>query len=215
MSWWNDLWLNEGAASYFEYKGVNHLSPEWFMMDQFVLDKTQQGLALDALSTSHPISVSVKDPNEIEAIFDAISYAKGASILNMLQVFLGDDIFRKGLNEYLKTHAYRNADTNNLWTVFTKHTNNSYDVKAIMDTWTQQTGFPLVTISKNGTIITAKQKRFLLTTHDNTTDNKITKISTNSRWYIPLNYYTDKEPDKINTVWMNMTEGKDFINFLT
>ncbi|XP_044018769.1 endoplasmic reticulum aminopeptidase 2-like isoform X2 [Aphidius gifuensis] len=207
MSWWNDLWLNEGAASYFEYKGVNHLSPEWFMMDQFVLDKTQQGLALDALSTSHPISVSVKDPNEIEAIFDAISYAKGASILNMLQVFLGEDIFRKGLNEYLKTHAYRNADTNNLWTVFTKHTNNSYDVKAIMDTWTQQTGFPLVTISKNGTIITAKQKRFLLTTHDNTTDNKNTKISTNYRWYIPLNYYTDKEPDKISTVWMNMTEA--------
>lgn len=99
------------------------------MMDQFVLDKTQAGLGLDALATSHPISVPVKDPAEIEAIFDSISYAKGASLFNMLEGFLGEDIFRSGLNEYLNVHAFGNADSNDLWAVFTKHTNNSFDVK--------------------------------------------------------------------------------------
>lgn len=129
MKWWNDLWLNEGAASFFEYKGVNHISPEWSMMDKFILEKTQSALDLDALASSHPISVQVKDPNEIEAIFDNISYNKGASILNMLEGFLCEDVLKSGLNDYLNSHAYGNADTNDLWAAFTKHANNTFDVK--------------------------------------------------------------------------------------
>lgn len=76
MKWWNDLWLNEGFASFLEYLGVASLFPEWKMMEQFILDKTQPALALDALVSSHPISVTVHDPSEIEAIFDTISYSK-------------------------------------------------------------------------------------------------------------------------------------------
>lgn len=76
MRWWNDLWLNEGLATYFEYIGVDNLKPEWKMLEQFILDKTQPALALDALASSHPISVTVKDPAEIKATFDAISYNK-------------------------------------------------------------------------------------------------------------------------------------------
>lgn len=207
MKWWNDLWLNEGAASFFEYKGVNHVSPHWNMMDQFVLDKTQSGLSLDGLATSHPISVPVKDPSEIEAIFDTISYNKGASILNMLEGFLGEDIFRRGLNEYLNVHAYGSADTNDLWSVFTKHANRTFDVKAIMDTWTQQTGFPLVTIKREGKVVTASQKRFMLTPADNETEVPPPK-GFNYKWYVPLSYYVDKEPEMVYNVWMNMSDGK-------
>ncbi|CAL7945633.1 unnamed protein product [Xylocopa violacea] len=206
MKWWNDLWLNEGAASFFEYKGVNHISPEWSMMDQFILDKTQPALDLDALASSHPISVPVKDPNEIEAIFDDISYSKGASILNMLEGFLCEDVLKSGLNDYLNSHAYGNADTNDLWAVFTKHANNTFDVKAIMDTWTQQMGFPLITITRNGNTITATQKRFLISPKENDTELLQPKSPFDYKWYVPLSYYTDKEPRKLHNVWMNLTD---------
>ncbi|XP_008211798.2 endoplasmic reticulum aminopeptidase 2 isoform X2 [Nasonia vitripennis] len=206
MKWWNDLWLNEGAASYFEYKGVNFISPEWSMMDQFILDKIQPALDLDALASSHPISVPVKDPSEIEAIFDTISYNKGASILYMLEGFLCEDVLKAGLNDYLGMHAYGNADTNDLWSVFTKHVNRTFDVKAIMDTWTKQTGFPLITISREGNIITASQKRFLVSPHENDTELHIPKSPFNYRWYVPLSYYTSKEPKDVQNVWMNMSD---------
>ncbi|XP_006571773.2 endoplasmic reticulum aminopeptidase 1 isoform X1 [Apis mellifera] len=206
MKWWNDLWLNEGAASFFEYKGVNHISPEWSMMDKFILEKTQSALDLDALASSHPISVQVKDPNEIEAIFDNISYNKGASILNMLEGFLCEDVLKSGLNDYLNSHAYGNADTNDLWAAFTKHANNTFDVKAIMDTWTQQMGFPLITITRNGNTITAAQKRFLISPRENDTESQRARSSFDYKWYIPLSYYTDKEPRKLHNVWMNLTD---------
>jgi aminopeptidase N len=76
MRWWSDLWLNEGFASFLEYVGVAYVRPDWAMLEQFVVDKTQPALALDALASSHAISVEVRDPSEIEAIFDAISYSK-------------------------------------------------------------------------------------------------------------------------------------------
>ena len=76
MKWWDDLWLNEGFASYVENVGVNKYQPDLKMMDQFVLRNIQRSMALDQLATSHPISVSVKNPDEISSLFDAISYHK-------------------------------------------------------------------------------------------------------------------------------------------
>ncbi|XP_066598523.1 endoplasmic reticulum aminopeptidase 2-like isoform X2 [Prorops nasuta] len=206
MKWWNDLWLNEGAASFFEYKGVNHISPEWSMMDQFILYKTQPALDLDVLASSHPISVPVKDATEIEAIFDTISYNKGASILYMLEGFLGEDIFRRGLNDYLESHAFANADTNDFWAVFTKHSNQTFDVKAIMDTWTQQMGYPVIVISRENNVVTASQKRLLIAPSTNDSELLLPKSPFNYKWYVPLSYFTDKEPDVIHNVWMNLTD---------
>lgn len=125
MKWWNDLWLNEGAATFFEYKGVNHIFPEWGMMDLFILHITQQALKLDVLDNSHPVSVPVKNPNEIERIFDTVSYYKGASILYMLEVVLCESVFKRGMNDYLNLHAYGNTKTNDLWDVFTKYSKNT------------------------------------------------------------------------------------------
>lgn len=76
MKWWDDLWLNEGFASFAEYMAVSRIYPEWSMTDQFISSKTLPALRTDALSTSHPVSIPVTDPLEIEAIFDTISYNK-------------------------------------------------------------------------------------------------------------------------------------------
>ncbi|XP_077259452.1 endoplasmic reticulum aminopeptidase 1 isoform X1 [Temnothorax americanus] len=214
MKWWNDLWLNEGAATFFEYKGVNHIFPEWGMMDLFILHKTQRALELDALANSHPVSVPVENPVEIESIFDMVSYFKGASILYMLEVVLCENVFKRGLNDYLNLHAYGNTETNDLWNVFTKHSKNTsistdLDVKTIMNTWIQQMGFPLVTIIREDSTITATQKRFLASPRETGVNISQPKSSFNYKWYIPLNCYTDKDDPMESPigVWMNMTNA--------
>ena len=101
-SWWTDLWLNEGFASYVEYLGVEAVQPEMKLMEQFVTMDLQSVMKIDALESSHPISIPVGHPDEISEIFDRISYAKGASIIRMMDHFLTTDTFRKGLANYLK-----------------------------------------------------------------------------------------------------------------
>ena len=76
MEWWNDLWLNEGFATFMEYFCASHIFKSWQMMDQFVTDHTQRALTMDSHADSHPIQVTVKDPKEVNAIFDSISYDK-------------------------------------------------------------------------------------------------------------------------------------------
>ncbi|KAG7172389.1 Aminopeptidase N-like 4, partial [Homarus americanus] len=99
--WWTDLWLNEGFASYVEYIGINHAEPTWKVMEQFVLNEMHIVFSLDSLESSHPISIPVGHPDEISQIFDRISYAKGASIIRMMNHFLTEATFRKGLSNYL------------------------------------------------------------------------------------------------------------------
>ncbi|XP_032683708.1 glutamyl aminopeptidase-like isoform X5 [Odontomachus brunneus] len=205
MKWWNDIWLNEGAASFFEYKGVHNFSPEWNIMDTFIIYKTQPALRLDALSNSHPINVSVEDPSEIESIFDEISYYKGSAVLYMLERFMGEDVFKAGLNDYLNLHAYKSADTDDLWAAFSRSLNNTHDIKAVMGTWTQQMGFPLIVVTRDGDTIKLYQKRFLMTPPKNKTYALEPKSPFDYKWYVPVTYYTDKQPHEIRKVWLNMT----------
>ena len=100
-SWWTDLWLNEGFASYVEYLGVEAIQPKFKILEQFILDDLQSVFKIDALETSHPISIPVGHPDEIAEIFDRISYAKGASIIRMMDKFLSTVTFRRGLTNYL------------------------------------------------------------------------------------------------------------------
>ncbi len=100
-SWWSDLWLNEGFASYVEYLGVEAVQPNMRLMEQFVSMDLQSVMRIDALESSHPISIPVGHPDEINEIFDRISYSKGASIIRMMDHFLTTETFRRGLTNYL------------------------------------------------------------------------------------------------------------------
>ncbi|XP_071631576.1 aminopeptidase N-like [Temnothorax longispinosus] len=199
-SWWTDIWLNEGFATYMEYIGVNALEPTWRMLDQFVVDELQDVFSLDALKSSHPISIEIGHPDEINEIFDRISYGKGATIIRMMAHFLTINVFEKGLTNYLNEKAYQNAEQNDLWYALTKQAHKdkvlhpNVTVKEIMDTWTLQTGFPVVTVSRtyNDSIIMLTQERFLL-------DNNDTTITSESLWWIPITYTWEKQLNFNNT----------------
>ncbi|KAL8559955.1 hypothetical protein ACOMHN_041426 [Nucella lapillus] len=164
-SWWDDLWLNEGFASYMEYMGVHHIHPDWKMFDQFVVEDLHDVLDVDGLVTSHPIYIPVYHPDEINEIFDRISYGKGACVIAMMQHFLGEHTFKTGLTNYLRETAYDAAFHNDLWAAMTKQAQRdgkSLDVKAIMDTWTLQMNYPIVTFvltDKDNVKVT--QRRYL------------------------------------------------------
>ena len=142
MQWWNDLWLNESFASWMGAKAVDNLFPDWRMWTQFVNDDTVHALGLDGLASSHPIEVEVKSPEEVEQIFDAISYSKGASLIRMLEQFLGAETFRTGLRQYLSAHTYGNARTVDLWEAMARAS--GQPVGEIMSTWTRQMGYPIL-----------------------------------------------------------------------
>src|SRR2546421_5214022 len=140
MAWWDDFWLTESFDSWMGTKTTGALHPEWRMWTQFLEQDIVRGLALDGLRSSHPIEVPVRDPAEIREIFDDISYAKGASILRMLEQFLGEATFRRGIRDYLKAHAYGNARTEDLWRALTPASHPPG--RALMGSWAPQTGVP-------------------------------------------------------------------------
>ncbi len=142
MEWWDNLWLNESFASWMGNKAVAELFPEWSMWTQFLFQETMGGLNLDGLSSSHPVEVPVEHPEEIEEIFDAISYNKGAAILWMLEQYIGEEVFRQGMHDYFTTHEYGNARTEDLWEALGRAA--GQDIVGLMETWVKRTGFPLV-----------------------------------------------------------------------
>ncbi|XP_047739916.1 endoplasmic reticulum aminopeptidase 1 [Hyalella azteca] len=165
MEWWQDLWLNEGFASFMEVLGTSEVEPHWSMLDQFVVETVQPALALDGLLSSHPVSTPVEDPANIEAIFDAISYKKGASLIYMLEMFLGRSTSVSGLRAYLDEHRFSSANTADFWRSMAAVSQKPGlpDVQVVMDTWTRQVGYPVVTVVVEDGRVFASQKRFLVT----------------------------------------------------
>ena len=143
-------------------KAVDHLFPDWKTWTSFVSDDTTDALDLDGLKNSHPIHQEVKNPAEIGQLFDAISYSKGASVLRMLEDFLGAERFRQGLHDYLSKHSYDNANTGDLWDALAAASDEP--VPEMMGTWVNQTGYPYLDarIDRESSPITvsAEQRRF-------------------------------------------------------
>ena len=181
MKWWTDLWLNEGFASWIEYLAVDHLHPDWRMWDQFVAHDYQYARQLDCLASTHPIEIEVNDPGEINEIFDAISYQKGAAVIRMLHEYLGPDDFKRGLQSYLKRFSYGNTATTDLWHELEKASGKP--VRKVMSAWTKQAGYPMVSFA-DGEVM---QRQFFT--------SPVHQAEAGPTWPIPLRLTT---PDGIH-----------------
>jgi aminopeptidase 2 len=163
MDFWDGLWLNEGFATWMSWYSCNVFYPEWKVWQGYVTDNLQSALGLDSLRSSHPIEVPVKRADEINQIFDAISYSKGSCVLRMISKYLGEDVFMEGIRRYLKKHAYGNTTTGDLWAALSDASGK--DVERVADIWTKNVGFPVVTVTEDAQnkSIHVKQNRFLRT----------------------------------------------------
>lgn len=141
----------------------NEFYPEWKVWQGYVTDNLQSALALDSLRSSHPIEVPVKRADEINQIFDAISYSKGSCVLRMISKYLGEETFMEGIRRYLKKHAYGNTQTGDLWAALSDASGK--DVEKVMDIWTKNVGYPVVTVTEDAktSSVHLEQNRFLRT----------------------------------------------------
>ncbi|NXC97425.1 AMPN Aminopeptidase, partial [Certhia familiaris] len=203
LRWWNDLWLNEGFASYVEYLGADSAETSWNIKDLMVLNEVYEVMATDALASSHPLSFreeEINTPAQISEVFDSIAYSKGASVLRMLSSFLSEEIFKKGLQSYLHTFSYNNTVYNDLWVhlqeaVEKNNVSLPYDISTIMDRWTLQMGFPVVTVdTRSGTV---NQAHFLL---DPTSSVDRPSVF-NYTWIIPITWMTSNSQSN-SSYWL-------------
>ncbi len=144
MRWWTDLWLNESFASFVGEKCTAALNPEWGYWRDFVADNTS-AFNLDALASTHPISIEAKSAEEASERFDAITYNKGAAVLRMIESYLGEETFREGVRIYLKRHKEDNASADDFWKALDEAS--GQDVTTIMNTWIKESGHPIVQIA--------------------------------------------------------------------
>jgi aminopeptidase N len=157
MQWWDNLWLNEGFATWMSTKPVAHWHPEWLYAqdDANSLDGT---LNLDAQATTHPIlAKDTETPDQINELFDGITYGKGGAVIGMVENYLGEELFRKGVHNYLAAHLYGNATAEDFWTAQTETSHQPVD--KIMGSFVAQPGVPLLTFGAGGTVM---QSRFFL-----------------------------------------------------
>lgn len=217
MDWWAELWLNEGFATFVGWMAVDNLFPEWKVWTQFVTNDYANGLALDGLRSSHPIEVDVKSPSEINQIFDAISYSKGASVIRMLNAFLGQETFMNGVRVYLKKHKFSNATTLDLWAALSEASGK--DIATLMYTWTRKMGYPMISVenesydagSKTMTL-TLSQARYFATGPAEGEKEEDTV------WWVPVGVVTHLSPvkpadliltEKTGTVSFKFDDAKD------
>ncbi|XP_052129987.1 glutamyl aminopeptidase [Frankliniella occidentalis] len=205
MKWWTDLWLNEGFATFMAQKSIANMHPDWAYGDQFVVDTLLSVLMLDAELSSHPVLQEVSNPDQITEIFDTISYDKGSSVILMLEAFMGIENFKKGLHSYLNTHQYSNAETADLWRALQDYAPPGVDVAKVMDTWTRQMGFPLVTVNQTeeGKYVLS-QKRFL-SNREAKYDPSTSKYG--YKWEIPISYSTSTSKSN-NLLWLNSDKDR-------
>ncbi|PPQ65107.1 hypothetical protein CVT24_003068 [Panaeolus cyanescens] len=185
MEWWNYLYLNEGFATLMG-EVIIPVFPEWRVNSEFITDHLNRALGLDAKESSHPIEVDCPDANDINQIFDALSYSKAASVLRMLSNYVGEEKFLKGVSLYLKKRLFGNSVTHDLWEGISTATGRN--ITAIMENWITKIGFPVITVTEtdDGKAIKVRQDRFLETGAADPKDNE-------TIWNVPLSLLSTKD----------------------
>jgi aminopeptidase N len=184
MKWWDDLWLNEAFATYQAFRAVDHFYPLWHIWDDFIDGDTSGAFSMDMLSSTHPIAVPVHTANEIEEIFDHISYGKGGSVLRMIEGYIGEESFRKGVAAYLTKFAYQSAIAEDLWGTLEK--NSGLPVRDLLISWVIKPGFPLLNATKKNSTIYLTQERFAASKSDN-----------NDLWPVPLTWISQNGKNEL------------------
>ncbi|KOS21839.1 Aminopeptidase 2 [Escovopsis weberi] len=200
MDWWDELWLNEGFATWVGWHAIDHLHPDWQVWSQFVNEGMENAFKLDGIRASHPIHVPVRNALDINQIFDHISYLKGCSAIRMLANHLGVDTFLRGVSNYLKAHAYGNAKTSALWAALGDASGK--DVDGIMHNWISKIGHPVLTVAEEQPgQISVKQSRFLSTGDVKPEDDTTT-------WWVPLGLTGKKgdAPGAVSTLSLSRRE---------
>ena len=159
MRWWNGIWLNEAFATFMEMLAVNAWKPEWKRWDSFSVSRAA-AMAIDGLRSTRPIEFPVLSPEECRAMFDILTYEKGAAVLRMLEQYLRPEVFRDGIRLYLKKHQFANTETSDLWDALEEASKEP--ARKMMDSWIFQPGFPIVDAAseKGGNAIKLSQRRF-------------------------------------------------------
>ena len=161
MKWWDNLWLNESFANMMEYVAIDALEPNWKIWEMFQTSEVPAALQRDATDGVQSVHVMVNDPAEIDALFDsAIVYAKGSRMLVMVRALLGDEALRKGLKNYFAAHKYGNATGDDLWKALGEAS--GLDIGAIMHSWLEQPGYPVVNAKVEDGKLVLTQKQFFI-----------------------------------------------------
>ena len=179
MSWWNGLWLNEAFATFMAAKVLDQMMPSWKFWEGFNIEKAG-AMRIDGLNASRSIEFPVSTPEDARAMFDVLTYEKGCAILRMLELYIGEDVFRKGCQIYMAKHAFANTETADLWNALQTAVNEAglnIPVAEMMDTWVFQQGFPLVTASRSGNKLQVRQQAFRYLNEQG---------KKNQLWYVPL-----------------------------
>ncbi|MDE2340957.1 MAG: M1 family metallopeptidase, partial [Alphaproteobacteria bacterium] len=148
MKWWDDLWLNEGFASWMEIKATNALNPEWHVDAQTIDWARQAAFNLDSRSSTHPIIRHIDSVDQLAGAFDNITYLKGQAVIGMIEGQLGADKFRAGIRNYMARYKYGNTETDQLWDELEKASGK--DIKTVAHAFTLQGGVPLIRVRSDG-----------------------------------------------------------------
>ncbi|XP_045535068.1 membrane alanyl aminopeptidase [Papilio machaon] len=196
--WWDNVWINEGFASYFEYFAMDGVDPSMELEAQFNVFYLQSALSADQSASTRALQHTVNTPAQVTGHFSGISYSKGASLLLMLKHFVTENTFRKALNYFLVDRSYEHAFPFHLYESFAKAVaedstvDRSINMTEFITYWVEERGYPVlnVNVNMNTGLIELTQERFFISASAQTTDQA---------WHLPLTYTTGSNPD-----WNNL-----------